>query len=194
MIVPHFWAESRLQHRAKGRQTTVCRFGWSDTSQEDAQAHADTRVKEAFERILRGEKLDRREFKTPYNGAQGIPIREEIVARHADTVITRNTYGARCLNSPNVLFADIDYVYEASPIVALVVGLALLVLAGMGVWTGHSRALSIVSSVVFAINLLVLRNSLFRLARYVKQMAAGGPEQIARQRSPLSWSRTLNGI
>jgi hypothetical protein len=39
----------------------------------------------------------------PYNGAAGVPIREEIVGRHGETVITRNSYGARCLNMPNVL-------------------------------------------------------------------------------------------
>jgi len=36
-----------------------------------------------------------------------VPIREEIVSRHGDTIITRNSYGARCLNTPNALFADI---------------------------------------------------------------------------------------
>ena len=45
MIVPQFWAEGRLQHRAKGRQVTVRRFGWSDVSQDEAQANADARVK-----------------------------------------------------------------------------------------------------------------------------------------------------
>jgi hypothetical protein len=57
MIVPQFWAESRLQHREKGRQLTLRRFGWSDESQEAAQTHADERVKAAMERALRGEKL-----------------------------------------------------------------------------------------------------------------------------------------
>ena len=44
-----------------------------------------------------------REPRMPYNGAAGVPIREEIVGRHGETVITRNSYGARCLNMPNVL-------------------------------------------------------------------------------------------
>lgn len=109
MIVPQFWAEARLQHRAQKKQVTVRRFGWSDLSQEAAQAHADVRVREAFDRILSGEKLPRREHKESYNGAEGLPIREQIVARHGETVITRNSYGALCLNTPNVLFADIDF-------------------------------------------------------------------------------------
>lgn len=44
-----------------------------------------------------------------YNGAQGVPIREEVLERHGDTVITRNGYGAKCLNTPDVLFADVDF-------------------------------------------------------------------------------------
>lgn len=109
MIVPQYWAEARLQHRARGKQVTVRRFGWSDNSMEDAQRHADTRVREAFDRVLAGEKLPRLEHKQPYNGAEGLPIREEIIARHGDSVITRNSYGALCLNTPNALFVDIDF-------------------------------------------------------------------------------------
>jgi len=59
--------------------------------------------------VLSGEKLIRREPKIPYKGAAGVPIREEIVSRHGETIITRNAYGARCLNTPNVLFADVRY-------------------------------------------------------------------------------------
>lgn len=108
MIVPQYWAEGRLQHRARGKQVTVRRFGWSDDSQEDAQVHADARVREAFDRVLAGEKLPRRDYKQPYNGAEGLLIREEIISRHGDSIITRNSYGALCLNTPNALFVDID--------------------------------------------------------------------------------------
>lgn len=114
MIVPQFWAEGRIQHKEQGRQITVRRFGWSDDSMEEAQSRADDRAREALQRILAGEHLARRERKVPYNGADGVPIREEIVTRHGDTVVTRNSYGALCLNTPNVLFADID-LQENSP-------------------------------------------------------------------------------
>jgi len=50
----------------------------------------------------------RREPKVPYNGAEGVPIREEIVATHGPIVITRNSYGARCMNVANVCFIDVD--------------------------------------------------------------------------------------
>jgi hypothetical protein len=109
MIVPQFWAESRAQSRERNRSITIRRFGWSDTSEAEAQARADARAQEALLRALAGEKLERRELKRAYNGADGVPIREEIVSRHGDTVITRNSYGARCLNTPDVLFADVDF-------------------------------------------------------------------------------------
>ncbi|MEZ6058916.1 MAG: hypothetical protein R3C19_00985 [Planctomycetaceae bacterium] len=109
MIVPEFWAEGRIQKRFPDRQITVRRFGWSDVSQQDAQRHADERVQEAFNRIASGERLPRREQKVRYNGAEGLPIREQIVERLGDSVVTRNSYGARCLNTPDVFFADIDF-------------------------------------------------------------------------------------
>lgn len=108
MIIPRYWAEARLQHREGRRQVTLRRFGWSDESDTAAQAHADARVREAMDRVLAGEDLPRRERRVAYNGAEGVPIREEIVDRHGDSVITRNGYGALCLNTPDVLFADMD--------------------------------------------------------------------------------------
>jgi hypothetical protein len=129
MIVPQFWAEGRAHTRRDGHSFTVRRFGWSDTSPADAQANADARAAEALERILAGERLDRRERKVPYNGADGLPIREEIIGRHGDTIITRNSYGARCLNTPNVLFADIDHLPTFPPPVGCAI-VALLIAAG----------------------------------------------------------------
>ncbi len=108
MIVPEYWAEARIQKRFPDRQVTVRRFGWSDDSQEAAQQHANDRVQEAFDRIVNGEPLPRRERRVRYNGVDGLPIREEIVDRLNDCVITRNSYGARCLNTPDVFFADVD--------------------------------------------------------------------------------------
>lgn len=109
MIVPRFWAEAKLKQRTKNRQVTVRRFGWSNVSQAEAQLHAETRVREALDRISAGERIDRRELKSAYNGAEGVPIREEVIASYGDVVITRNSYGAKCLNTPDVLIADIDF-------------------------------------------------------------------------------------
>lgn len=109
MIVPDHWAEARRQHRRKGRQVTVRRFGWSESSPADAQAMAERRADEALQQILAGQPAARRERRVAYNGAEGLPIREEVLARHGETVITRNGYGARCLNTASALFADIDF-------------------------------------------------------------------------------------
>ncbi|MNV09657.1 hypothetical protein D3C71_1001570 [compost metagenome] len=71
MIVPQFWAEGRIQERVAGKQLTVRRYGWSDDSPLAAQAHADQRTREAFDRIVSGETLKRRERRLAYNGADG---------------------------------------------------------------------------------------------------------------------------
>src|SRR5690242_6729365 len=109
MIVPRYWAEALKRHRDGGRQITVRRSGWSDESLAAAEAHAATRAEEALARLLAGEALPRIERKVPYNGAEGLPIREEIYAEHGGVVITRNSYGALCLNIENVLIADVDF-------------------------------------------------------------------------------------
>jgi len=148
MIVPRFWAEGRIQERVGGKQVTVRRHGWSDESPVAAQAHADQRTREAFDRIVAGEKLVRRERKMPYNGADGMPIREEIVERHGDAVVTRNGYGARCLNTPDVLFADIDF---EEPLHGGVFGYALApaVIAGVvGGWAGKSWLGGLIAALV----------------------------------------------
>ncbi|RQO54727.1 hypothetical protein DBR47_21910 [Paucibacter sp. KBW04] len=114
MIVPDFWAEARKLHRFEGRQIAVRRLGWSETSQADAADMAEQRASQALDRLLAGEKLERLERKVAYNGAEGVPIREEVLARHGEDVITRNAYGAHCLNSPHALFADIDFAPQRS--------------------------------------------------------------------------------
>jgi hypothetical protein len=108
--IPEYWAECRLQLQRDQRQISVRRFGWSDVSHVDAERHAEQRAQEALQKIASGQKLPRRERKTGYNGADDIPIREEVLERARDFLITRNSYGALCLNSPNVFFADIDFV------------------------------------------------------------------------------------
>ena len=148
MIVPQFWAESRLQHREKGRQVTLRRFGWSDTSQADAQSNADVRVRAALDRVLAGAKLPRIEPKIPYNGADGVPIREEIVARHGETIVTRNAHGARCLNTPNVLFSDIDFPDGPPPRLTLAVFAVLALVVGVVAWQINSRATAVVLGVL----------------------------------------------
>lgn len=116
MRIPRFWAEGRLLRRTNHpirRQVTLRRWGWSDLSQEDAQAMANLRVKQAMDDLLaqgwpHEGSVPRREPKTSYNGAEGVPIREEILWTVEPDIATRNGYGAVCLNTPDVMIADLD--------------------------------------------------------------------------------------
>lgn len=109
MIVPKYWSESKTKKIVNGRSYTIKRFGWSDQSEQDAKFLADKRLNEAVEVLLREGDVRRLDHKVSYNGAEGIPIREEVISNHDDVVISRNGYGALCLNTPDVLFADIDF-------------------------------------------------------------------------------------
>lgn len=178
MIVPSYWAEARQQQRSGKRQVTVRRFGWSDVSQAEAQAHAEARAHEACARIVAGETLARREPKVSYNGAEGLPIREEILARHGDTVVTRNLYGARCLNTPDVLFADIDFASDAGRSLVLP-SMAIAVLAALGL------ALAMRSLVVGFMGVIVALLAGYALAQQLHRLLVavrGGAEKVARRR------------
>jgi hypothetical protein len=108
MLVPRYWSEAKGTRPVDGRQLSLRRFGWSDDSEAEATAHAESRLAAAFTQAANGEPVEQRDRKVPYNGAEGLPIREEVIDSFEDCVLTRNAYGALCLNTPDVLFADID--------------------------------------------------------------------------------------
>lgn len=181
MIVPQFWAEARVQRprEKKQSQITVRRFGWSDKNQEAAELMAQQRAQEALQNIIAGKTLlQRREPKIPYNGAEGVPIREEVLSRHGEVVITRNSYGAHCLNTPDVLFADIDY--EIAPrfrFVVMTFVLLVLVSALTCAWF-RSGALVLVSAFV----VIVLSYPLAVFWHKTALSLRGGPERLAKKR------------
>ncbi|WP_242108446.1 hypothetical protein [Luteimonas aquatica] len=179
MIVPRYWAEARRRHRSGGRQVTVRRFGWSDDSQATAQAHAGVRAEEAMRRILAGERLPRHDPKLPYNGAEGVPIREEVVDRRGDAVLSRNSYGALCLNTPDVLFVDIDFA-DPGPGRRLYASsfLSLLALATIAGLLAQSTKVAVAGA---AIALLCGAWVAGRVQRYL-WARAGGPERRAQRR------------
>jgi hypothetical protein len=157
----------------------VRRFGWSDVSLEDAEAQAQARAQEAFERIAAGESgLARREPKVAYNGAEGVPIREEVVARHGSSVITRNVYGSLCLNTPNVFFADLDFdPLSHGQAACLTTLVAVTVGVGFGV-LGRSPMLAlgvVAGALAFGtiVGWIMIR---------VYDLLTGGPEPRARRR------------
>ncbi|MGQ0798598.1 MAG: hypothetical protein ACT4NL_00595 [Pseudomarimonas sp.] len=139
---------------------------------------AETRADEALQRIVSGEPLQRLERKVAYNGATGMPIREEVLARHGEQVITRNAYGAHCLNSPNAMFADIDFATEHAAKPAI---LAFVVLAAASLVTGwmlHSWGKTF--GLLFVS--LVAAAPLARLFARLVVAARGGYEHISRER------------
>lgn len=134
MIVPQYWAQARQRRVVRGKAIYVRRFGWSDVSEPDAQRMADARMQEAVQLLEAGKPVEPSERKVPYNGAQGMPIREEILARRGDAIVTRNAYGAQCLNTPNVLFADVDLEREAA--FCLPASLLLAAAGATALWLG----------------------------------------------------------
>lgn len=178
MIVPRYWAEFRLERSHAGKTAVFRRWGWSDDSEAAALRHAESRALEAFHTWAGGFPSQRRERKFPYNGAVGVPIREEIIDTVHDSVVTRNSYGALCLNTPNVLFADIDF--SNTPPGPLSCGLVLLFM-GLGVWTAASWG----AGWVFAGAALLLGifrgQALARDIHLVMLSLRGGPTALALQ-------------
>jgi hypothetical protein len=166
MIVPEFWAEGRAQHRTREKSVTIRRFGWSDTSLADAQAMADARASDALGRQLAGENVVRREPRLAYNGAEGVPIREEILERHGSAVITRNLYGARCLNVPDVLFADIDFGDGASAL-NHAVGTGLVIAVGLACLYWYDWKIAIAGVVITSL-----------LAGFLTTLVLGGKKRM----------------
>jgi hypothetical protein len=187
MLIPTYWAEARLQHRERKRTITLRRFGWSDIGDAEAQAHADARVREAMDRVLAGETLPRRERRVAYNGAEGVPIREEVVDRHGDSVITRNAYGALCLNTPNVLFADMDApqlhpkLWQGCLPPLVVVGIIVLVCAAfVPMSLGMGTALWLIGALLSAMMFEKTIDRLWFAPRRARAMQAWEPQAKAR--------------
>ncbi len=178
MIVPQYWAEGRVRNRVGQRQVTLRRFGWSDVSQADAQANADRRAEAALARVVAGEQIARREPKLSYNGADGVPIREEIVSRHGDAIVTRNTYGARCLNTPDVLFADVDF-KGTTPVALALATVGLLLVAVIAVAVERR---SVGTGVVGFLLALFLGHYAANLIHRLRLSRSGGVEKQARGR------------
>ncbi|MDR3065816.1 MULTISPECIES: hypothetical protein [Comamonas] len=142
MQIPQYWAQARLRHHTGVRHgVTVQRWGWSDHSESEAQAHAEQRARQALEMALapaaaRGlpQDFERMEWRTEYGLLDGTPIREEVLERRDESVMTRNSYGARCLNTENVAIADIDLPARQKPARFPVISSLLLALALPWLW------------------------------------------------------------
>ncbi|MEM6980307.1 MAG: hypothetical protein AAF539_11635 [Planctomycetota bacterium] len=178
MIVPEYWSEATTTITGEAGSRTLRRFGWSDQSETAAAEHAESRLAKAAARFNAGDEIDVREPKVPYNGADGLPIREQIIARHGDMVLTRNAYGSVCLNTPDVAFADVDVV---DPIGCKVYVMTFLV--SIIAWTYLAIQLGM-DQPWFAILMLAILSGgvLGSLLHQVMRWWQGTPEQHARRR------------
>ena len=137
MQIPRYWAQARLrQETSKTHGATVQRWGWSDISQAEAEAHAQQRAQQALDDVLKApierhldSDFERMEWANEYSLFAATPIREEVLERRGDTVMTRNNYGAHCLNTEKVAIADLDYPKESKPPSFPWISLLLLLLA-----------------------------------------------------------------
>lgn len=161
MEIPVYWAQHRIKTRGPNRRPAVItRYGWSDDSEEAARLHAERRVAEAVVDLQKGRKPTRRELKSAYMGGDGLPIREEVVSRHDEckAVVTRNRYGARCLNVPDTLFADIDLDAPGEALASFKARLAWGVLAGsLALWIawGPFRPIKILPLAILGVLILI---------------------------------------
>ena len=178
MIVPQYWAEGRRATSPAGatsHRPPVRLVRRQPGSSPGRGRFAGRRGAAARPGRAR---LARREPKVPYNGAEGTPIREEIVSRHGESVVTRNSYGAHCLNTPNVLFADVDFAYTPSPRFTLAVTALLLVGAVAAGVIGESWKIG----AALVVAALLLRGLVANGIGHVRVRLKGGAEKLARDR------------
>ncbi len=106
MNIYRYWAKASKTEPIDGKQRKFACFGGSNISESDARRDANERLRKLIMRVRSGQQPDRYAYTDR-------PLREEIVEelqQHNEVVaiLTRNIYGAVVLNTPNVLFADID--------------------------------------------------------------------------------------
>ena len=142
MHIPQYWAQARLRHATGQRHgATVQRWGWSDHSQQEADNHAQQRAQQALDAVLAAPTqrhldagFERMEWRGEYGLEGGTPIREEVLERRDESVMTRNSYGAHCLNTENVAIADIDFPLQKKPARFPLISSLLLALALPWLW------------------------------------------------------------
>ena len=114
MNIPSYWAkEVQPVVRPSGRPFLAQKWGWSNSSGDDARRQAHAGLQAILRKLAAGAKPDR-------YGYGERPLREEIIQKVTDhrdeqvAVITRNGYGALVLNTAWVMFVDIDFPDEGS--------------------------------------------------------------------------------
>lgn len=105
MFIPKFWRKAEGQAELNGKTVRIFAWGYSDESEDEAMQRAVQRLDLVAERIRAGARSH--DYIYSVN-----PMRESIVESFGGetptAVITRNGYGSLVLNTPRVMFVDID--------------------------------------------------------------------------------------
>lgn len=107
-VVPRYWARAeRTVKDGWGGTMSLIKYGWSQSSVEEAERQAARALDVLAARVMAGETLD------SYGYGTRAPMREELIqeVRHGCEVVafvTRNCYGALVMNTARAMFADID--------------------------------------------------------------------------------------
>jgi len=103
MYFPKFWR--RGTGRADSVEVEV--WGWSDSSEADAERNAASRATRVAQSIASGDR-----GKGYLYGSNPLrePVLDQVKSPSGEMlgVVTRNGYGCEVLNTPSVLFCDID--------------------------------------------------------------------------------------
>lgn len=115
MEVPRYWSRTWASVPALdgGGTWRIPRWGWSATSQAEADARAEA-ARERTEERWRARRPDFASAQYDPGDYSRLPAREEILRKvHGSTgeviaLVTRNSYGAEILNTDRLLMIDID--------------------------------------------------------------------------------------
>ncbi len=118
MKIPRFWAKGaagmEVCNPGTGAPMSFSCWGWSTTSQNEAEAMAEERTKRVVEMIRAGRKPDSYLYSDK-------PLREEIIEEwkrpdgSIGVVITRNSMGCLVMNTTTIMFVDVDIPDSESP-------------------------------------------------------------------------------
>ncbi len=151
---------------------------------------ADARAREALQRAVSRRADSSAANRKSHTTAQlASPSAEEIVERYGPTIVTRNAYGARCLNTPNVLFVDVDAEPAFPAWVLSGVAMVAMGAGGYAWWRGETPGMALSLWVVAFIVVATASTSCIALS------PAGSNGECGRRgsESPGSWRRTPDG-
>jgi len=103
MHIPQFWIKAEAEEiDPNGKLVKGEGWGWSERDENEARARAQDRARRVAQRLARGEVL-------PDSYSYGDrPICEVRLREEPFGIITRSNYGSLILNTPNLMFIDVD--------------------------------------------------------------------------------------